>query len=543
MNLFNMPPRTLGGAVLLFCLLTLVACQPQNDPDSQLQKVTASSVTVTSGWDSIIVSFGQNAPLDITKFERSKVSLNPGDIDYDASVQGSTLILVLKQTLNYFTAYKFYIEDGSNLGVRIVDDYTYKFTTPYDPSPKKDLISDDELLTLVQQQTFRYFYDFAHPTSGLARERDSSGDIVTTGGSGFGLAAFPVAVERGFITRDEALAHCTKVVDFLTEKAERYHGAYPHWLNGATGKTIAFSTKDDGADLVETAFLIEGLLVIRQYFSGVSAEETALRDKITAIYEGVEWPWFQKEGKQVLYWHWSPKYEWAMNMPIRGWNEALIIYVLAASSPTHPIEKAVYTEGWARNGGMRNGKKYFDIVLPLGQEMGGPLFFAHYSFLGLNPMHLSDEYADYKEQNTAHARINYEYSLRHRAQPADSTQAHWGLTASDIPNGYHATSPTDDNGTTAPTAALASMPYTPEESMAALRYFYYTLGDRLWGQYGFYDAFNLPSRWFARSYIAIDQGPIIVMIENYRTGLVWNLFMTCPEIQEGLNKLDITYNP
>lgn len=537
-----MPPRTLGGAVLLFCLLTLVACQPQNDPDSQLQKVTVSSVTVTSGWDSIIVSFGQNAPLDITKFERSKVSLNPGDIDYDASVQGSTLILVLKQTLNYFTAYKFYVEDGSNLGVRIVDDYTYKFTTPYDPSPKKDLISDDELLTLVQQQTFRYFYDFAHPTSGLARERDSSGDIVTTGGSGFGLAAFPVAVERGFITRDEALAHCTKVVDFLTEKAERYHGAYPHWLNGATGKTIAFSTKDDGADLVETAFLIEGLLVIRQYFSGVSAEETALRDKITAIYEGVEWPWFQKEGEQVLYWHWSPKYEWAMNMPIRGWNEALIIYVLAASSPTHPIEKAVYTEGWARNGGIRNGKKYFDIVLPLGQEMGGPLFFAHYSFLGLNPMHLSDEYADYKEQNTAHARINYEYSLRHRAQPADSTQAHWGLTASDIPNGYHATSPTDDNGTTAPTAALASMPYTPEESMAALRYFYYTLGDRLWGQYGFYDAFNLPSRWFARSYIAIDQGPIIVMIENYRTGLVWNLFMTCPEIQEGLTKLGITYN-
>ena len=544
MNLFSAPPRFVGGAITLFWLLTLFACQPQDEPETQLRRVTISSVAVTGGLDSIIVSFGQNAALDLSKFECTKLSLTPNrDFDYNASVRGSTLILAFKQPLSYFTTYTFYIESGNNLGVRIVDDFTYKFTTPYDPSPKKDIISDDQLLTLVQQQTFRYFYDFAHPTSGLARERDSSGDIVTTGGSGFGLAAFPVAVERGFITRAEALAHCTKVVDFLTGKAERFHGAYPHWLNGQTGAACAFSNKDDGADLVETAFLIQGLLVLRQYFSGASAEETALRNKITAIYEAVEWNWFRNSGKNVLYWHWSPNYEWAMNMPIRGWNEAFIIYVLAASSPTHSIDKAVYTEGWARNGGIRNGKKYFDIVLPLGEEMGGPLFFAHYSFLGLNPMKLSDEYANYGEQNIAHARINYAYSLRHRTQPADSLQAHWGLTSSDIPTGYYATSPTHDNGTTAPTAALASMPYTPRESMAALRYFYYTLGDRLWGQYGFYDAFNMRDRWFARSYLAIDQGPIIVMIENYRTGLVWNLFMSCPEIQAGLQKLDITYTP
>lgn len=544
MNLFSAPPRFVGGAITLFGLLTLFACQPQDEPEPQLQRVTIASVAVTGGLDSIIVSFGQNAALDLSKFERTRLSLTPNrDFDYDASVRGSTLILALKQPLSYFTTYTFYIESGNNLGVRIVDDFSYKFTTPYDPTPKKDIISDDELLTLVQQQTFRYFYDFAHPTSGLARERDSSGDIVTTGGSGFGLAAFPVAVERGFITRAQALAHCTKVVDFLTEKAERFHGAYPHWLNGQTGAAYPFSNKDDGADLVETAFLIQGLLVLRQYFSGASAEETALRNKITAIYEGVEWTWFRNSGKNVLYWHWSPNYEWAMNMPIRGWNEAFIIYVLAASSPTHSIDKAVYTEGWARNGAIRNGKKYFDIHLPLGEEMGGPLFFAHYSFLGLNPMKLTDEYADYGEQNIAHARINYAYSLRHRTQPADSLQAHWGLTSSDIPTGYYATSPTQDNGTTAPTAALASMPYTPRESMAALRYFYYTLGDRLWGQYGFYDAFNMHDRWFARSYLAIDQGPIIVMIENYRTGLVWNLFMSCPEIQAGLQKLDITYTP
>ena len=529
--------------VFLFSILiALVACKPDT-PEQQLPNALISKVAVTPGYDSIIVSFS-SATLDITRFDSTKVSLTPSaDFCYEASVQGSDLILALKKSLKYYTSYTFGFDSGNNLGVRVVDDFTYKFVTPYDPSPKFPTISDDELLTLVQQRTFRYFYDFAHPESGLARERNSSGNTVTTGGSGFGLAAFPVAVERGFITRDEALAHCTKVVDFLTDKAERFHGAYPHWLDGNTGKAIAFSTKDNGADLVETAFLVEGLLVIRQYFSGASAEETALRDKITAIYEGVEWDWFRRNGNSVLYWHWSPNYDWAMNMPIRGWNEGLIIYVLAASSPTHSIDKTVYTEGWAKNGGIRNGKKYYDIVLPLGEAMGGPLFFAHYSFLGLNPMKISDEYAAYSEQNTAHARINYEYSLRNRAQPNDPTQAHWGLTASDIPNGYSATSPTADNGTTAPTAALASMPYTPKESMAALRYFYYTLGDRLWGDYGFYDAFNLPARWFARSYLAIDRGPIIVMIENYRTGLIWDLFMSCPEIQDGLNKLDITYNP
>ncbi len=527
-------------SLLLLLLPVLVACDPdRNNP--QGPNVTISGASLNAGLDSLTVLFGQNAQLDIKYLKSSAIAFNAA-IPYALSVDGNRLILAFGQPLSYFTRYTLHIESGNNLGVRIIDDFTYKFTTPYDPRPKFPTISDEELLTMVQQRTFRYFYDFAHPVAGLARERNSSGDVVTTGGSGFGLMAFPVAVERGFISRAEALAHCTKVVDFLTDKADRFHGAYPHWLNGKTGKTEPFSAKDNGADLVETAFLMEGLLTIRQYFSDASPEETALREKITAIWEGVEWTWFQNGGKNVLYWHWSPNYEWAMNMPVRGWNEAFVVYLLAASSPTYGIDKAVYTEGWARNGGIRNGKKYFDITLPLGEEMGGPMFFAHYSFLGLDPMHLSDAYANFGDQNIAHACINYAYSLKHREQPADPAQAHWGLTASDIPDGYYATSPTHDNGTTAPTAALASMPYTPEQSLAALRYFYYTLGDKLWGEYGFYDAFNLPSRWFAKSYLAIDQGPIIAMIENYRTGLLWQLFMSCPEIQQGLQKLDITYN-
>lgn len=528
----------------LLCLiasLLLLACVERNNPDANLQNVAITGAAVSSGLDSVIITIGQQADFDISKLDESKIRLSSYMGDYTFSLSGNELVMALSAPLSFFSNYVLTIDAGPNMGVRIIDDFTYKFTTPYDPSPKFPAISDDELLTLVQEHTFRYFYDFAHPQSGLARERNSSGDMVTTGGSGFGLCAFPVAVERGFITRSEALAHCTKVVDFLTDKAERFHGAYPHWLNGVSGKAQSFSQKDDGADLVETAFLLQGLLVLRRYFSLDTPEETALRQKITAIWESVEWSWFRQDGQNVLYWHWSPRYNWDMNMRISGWNEALIIYILAASSPTFSIDREVYTEGWARNGGIRNGRSFYGISLPLGSDQGGPMFFAHYSFLGLNPMNLSDEYASYREQNTAHARINYEYSLRHRQQPADSLQAHWGLTASDIPGGYSATSPTNDNGTTAPTAALASMPYTPEESLAALRYFYYTLGDRLWGEYGFRDAFNLTSRWFADSYLAIDQGPIVVMIENYRTGLIWNLLMQDPDLRAGLDKLGFTY--
>lgn len=529
---------------LLLSILFITACEPKPEPDpyANAQKVNISRAVVTPGYDSIIVSFGQNAQLDISMLNRQSITLNSTtSFDYDATVRGSDFIIAFSQPLKYFTIYSLHINAGNNLGVRIIDDFNYKFTTPYDPTPKFPVISDDSLMTMIQERTFRYFYDNAHPTSGLARERDNSGETVTIGGSGFGLAAFPVAVERGFLTREEAIAHCTKVVDFLTDKAERFHGVYSHWLNGSTGKAIAFSTKDNGADLVETAFLIEGLLVLRQYFSQNTPEEISLRDKITSIWEGVEWTWFQQNGQPVLYWHWSPNYGWDMNMRISGWNEGLIVYVLAASSPTYSIEKNVYTNGWARNGAIRNGHQYYNITLPLGADKGGPMFFAHYSFFGLNPMNLQDEFAHYGEQNIAHARINYEYSLRNRQQPTDPTQAHWGLTASDVPKGYAATSPTNDNGTTAPTAALASMPYTPDESLAAMRYFYYTLGDRLWGKYGFKDAFCLKDRWFAGSYLAIDQGPIVVMIENYRTGLIWQLMMQDEDLKRGLDKLGFTY--
>ena len=414
---------------------------------------------------------------------------------------------------------------------------TVKLRTGLDSTAKFPIISDDSLLTLVQRKTFGYFWEFGHPVSGLARERNSSGDVVTSGGSGFGIMAIPVAVHRNFITRSQGLERMQKIVNFLGTKAKRYHGAFPHWLNGATGETVPFSPKDNGADLVETSFLMQGLLVARQYFNGSDAAEGTLRTNIDALWKAVEWDWFRQNGQNVLYWHWSPDQGWAMNQKISGWNESLITYVLAASSPTYPIPRVVYDEGWTRNGDFRNGKTYYGNLLPLGPDYGGPLFLAHYSFLGLNPKKLKDGYTDYFTQNRTHTLINYQYCLDNPKKFHGYSDRCWGLTASDIPDGYTASSPTNDQGIIAPTAALSSFPYTPDESMKALKFYYYVLGDKLWGEYGFRDAFSLDRPWFASSYLAIDQGPIIIMIENHRSGLVWDLLMSCPEVKAGLSKL------
>ena len=417
--------------------------------------------------------------------------------------------------------------------------FTATFYTLPDETPKFPVITDEELLTLVQRQTFRYFWDFGHPTSGMARERNTSPETVTTGGTGFGLQAILTGIERGFVTRSEGVARLKQIIDFL-ETADRFHGVWPHWLNGTTGKVQPFSQKDNGGDLVETSFLAAGMLTVRQYLNPSNFQEKAIIDKINVLLDEIEWDWYTKGGENVLYWHWSPNYGWEMNHKIQGYNECLIAYVLAASSTTHPIEPKVYHEGWARNGQIINGKTFYGIKQPLGYDKGGPLFFAHYSFMGLDPRGLKDQYDDYWEQNVAHTLINRAHCIENPNQYAGYGSDGWGLTASDGNAGYSAQSPTNDKGVITPTAALSSFPYTPEESMEALHFFYYTLGDKLWGDYGFKDAFNPTENWTASSFLAIDQGPIVVMIENYRTGLLWNHFMGSPEVQNGLKKLGFT---
>ena len=402
-------------------------------------------------------------------------------------------------------------------------------------------LTDAQLLDLAQRQTFRYFWDFAHPASGLARERSNTtreygNEVVTTGGSGFGVMAIVVATERGWITRRQGLGRMLQITSFL-EKADRFHGVYPHWMNGATGRTVPFSRLDDGGDIVETAYLFEGLLTARQYFRRSDPGEAELRRRIEGMWRAVEWTWHVQPGQPALMWNRSPKHGFAVGAGVAGWNEALVTYVLAAGSPTHPIDAALYHRGWARNGAMRNGRTYYGYRLPLGPAYGGPLFFAHYSFLGLDPHGLVDRYADYWEQNVNQTLIDREHCVQNPKHFKGYGAGAWGMTSSDDGNGYDHHSPTADDGVLSPTAALSSFPYTPVYSMQALRHMHDDLGSRLWGEYGFVDAWNESNGWVAHSYLAIDEGPIVGMIENHRTGLLWRLFMSCPEVQSGLRRL------
>ena len=506
--------------------------------NSQVVGLTNNNINTTP-----VIKFSFSAPVNHSTVSNAfSFSDNSGGaIAFNSSYENndSTVVIQPASALSFISKYSISVSTGlkSQANGSLQSAISLSFLTSIDSSDKFPIISDDALLTLVQQQTFKYFWDFGHPISGLARERNSSGDVVTSGGSGFGIMSIPVAINRNFITRAEGLVRMQKIVGFLKNTAQRFHGAFPHWLNGSTGVVVPFSTKDNGADLVETSYLVQGLLVARQFFNGADANETGLRMNIDSIWNSVEWSWFRKNSENVLYWHWSPTYNWDMNFPIRGWNECLITYILAASSPTYGIPRIVYDDGWAQNGAMKNNNSYYGFTLPLGPALGGPLFFAHYSFLGINPNGLSDQYANYQTQTLNHTKINYAYCVANPKNYYGYSSSCWGLTASDIQAGYTASSPTNDVGVIAPTAALSSFAYTPVESMQALKFFYYKLGNKIWGQYGFVDAFSLHNGWFADSYLAIDQGPIIVMIENYRTGLVWNLLTSCPEIKSGMTLL------
>ena len=552
------------GAIIIVSLISLLFIQcgkngassmpaPPSPPPATNFNISSSSI---NGISASAIYYDVNRTPSVkfnfpTKINRNSIAasitirdLSGSTVNYIVEYENADSVIVLKpsQPLNHLTRYVVSVTNQlkSGNGGSLINPAQINFQTSIDSSRKFPLVTDDALLTLVQKQTFKYFWDFAHPVSGLARERNSSGDLVTSGGSGFGIMAIITGIERNFITRAQGLARMQTIVNFLKNTAQKFKGAFPHWLNGSTGVVIPFSTKDNGADLVETSYLIQGLITARQYFNTTNAAETTLRNDINSICNAVDWSWFRKNNENVLYWHWSPDYNWEMNHKIQGWNECLITYVLAASSMAYSIPKTVYDNGWASNGGIKNNNIYYGIQLPLGPSLGGPLFFAHYSFLGINPNGLTDTYANYSTQNKNHTLINYNYTKANPKGYYGYSDSVWGLTASDIPNGYTASSPTNDVGIIAPTAAISSLPYTPVESMQALKFFYYVLGDKVWKDYGFIDAFSLHDLWFANSFLAIDQGPIIIMIENYRSGLLWNLFTSAPEIKAGMQKLGFT---
>jgi exo beta-1,2-glucooligosaccharide sophorohydrolase (non-reducing end) len=430
-------------------------------------------------------------------------------------------------------------------------------SSPVEVSTKA--MTPDQLLTMVQEACFRYYWEGAEAESGLARENiPGRQNMVATGASGFGIMALLVGTERNFITRQESVDRFLKILAFL-EKADRFHGVYPHFLDGPSGKVEPFfGSRDNGADLVETAFLIQGLLAARQYFSLDQEKERLIREKITEIWEKAEWDWFRKEpDSKFLYWHWSPDQAWVIDHPLIGWNETMIVYLLAIASPTHAVPAEMYYSGFASQdqraqdyrknwGGSEqgsmyaNGNSYSGIKLDVGVNNGGPLFFTHYSYMGYDPHLITDKYTNYFTNNQNIAKINYNYCVANPNHYKGYGENAWGLTASDGPYDYSADEPIPlrDLGKLAPTGAISSFPYTPEESMAALKNYYYNYGHFLWGEYGFKDAFNLSENWCSEIYMGLNQAPMVVMIENYRTGLIWKLFMQNEEIREGLKKIE-----
>lgn len=422
-------------------------------------------------------------------------------------------------------------------------------------------LSDEQLLDLVQLASFQYFWNGGHAHSGMAREGINLGhplDTVTIGGTGFGLMAIVVGAERGFVTRPQAADRILRICRFLDgvnpdniaqpSNVQRYHGAWAHHYNGVSGSTIPFAgAADNGGDLVETAFLVQGLLTVRQYFDGADAVETEIRSRATSMWESVEWSWYRRfVNGQVLYWHWSPNFGWQMNLPIRGFNETQIIYLLAIASPTFPMPASCYAQGYASLPGYLNSNSYYGFRQWVGEPLGGPLFFTHYSHLGFDPRYKHDAYCNYFDNSRNISRIHRAYSIDNPGNYVGYNALLWGLTASNNPWGYLAHSPTNDNGTISPTAALSAMPYVPQESIAALRQMYDRYGTDLFGTYGPRDAFNDSAFWIAPGWLAIDQGPIVVMIENYRSGLCWDLFMSNPEIAPMLQSIgmyaDVDFN-
>lgn len=420
-------------------------------------------------------------------------------------------------------------------------------------------MTDEELLDMIQQSHFRYYWDGAELGSGLALENiPGRSHMIATGASGFGIMAIVSAAKRGFITREQAVQRFITITDFLL-KADRFHGVFPHFLDGETGKTVAFFGKrDNGGDLVETSFLMQGLLAARQYFNGKDSNETKIRNAITKLWDEVEWDWYRRtKDSDFLYWHWSPDQAWVIDHRLIGWNETMITYFLAIASKTHSIPASMYYSGWASQSAIAakyrtdwgqttdgstytNGNTYFGIELPVGVSNGGPLFFVHYSFLGLNPHQFTDKYVNYFDNNKRIAEINLRYCIENPNKHKGYGDDFWGLTASDGTSHYSADEPTlhADKGKLTATGALASFPYTPEASMKALKNYYRNYGQYLYGYYGFRDAIDLDNNWCSPIYMGLNQAPVVVMIENYRSNLLWDLFMANPEVQSAKKKIE-----
>lgn len=427
---------------------------------------------------------------------------------------------------------------------------------------------DDPFLDTLQVQTFAYFWDLANPVNGLVPDRAPTPSFASVAAVGFGLTAYPIGVERGYIARGEARQRVFTTLRFLWEAPQGpepagtigYRGFYYHFLDMGSGARF----EQTELSTIDTALLLAGILVCREYFDGADPDETAIRELADSIYGRVDWGWAQRDPPGVSM-AWRPEsgfssHDW------RGYNEAMILYVLALGSPTHPIEPAAW-DFWVSS--YQWGEFY-------GQEHVGfePLFGHQYSHVWIDFRGIQDGYMrgrglDYFENSRRATYAQRAYAEDNPAGWRGYGGDIWGLTACDGPLdgtieiggvqrqffSYRARGASftrvEDDGTIAPTAVGGSVPFAPEITIPALKAMRVRYGEYLFGEYGFLDAFNptlttqvslkhgrvVPDvGWFDTDYLGIDQGPILIMMENYRSELIWELMKKNASIVRGLRR-------
>lgn len=414
------------------------------------------------------------------------------------------------------------VEDKSTMGEDVVsNDNTYA------PMVVRSAMNEQ------QQKVVNYFFTGANEQTGMALNSSSNKTILTTGATGFGIMNLIIGVERGWINREEAARQIVKITRFL-KRADRFAGAWAHWYK-PDGRMVPFGSQMQAGEIVETAFMMGGLLTASEYFTGGSDDEKEIRKATEEFWNSIEWNHFVKDG--MLYWIWHQDKN-SYELPLVGWNETLLVYILAMAAPdAHKVSPDIYKNCWQGYNFANLTRKTYGYSLPLGtDDNGGPLFLSQYSFLGLDPRYMQDQYAFYWTQNVSHTLINRHYCVYEAPKEYRYSEYDWGLTAcegcGEHPD-YMSRDPKNDDGIIAPTAALSAFPYTPFYSTQVLLNLKNNYSD-LNGKYGFGVSYCPADKSVGKNYLAMEHAPIAIMMENYRSGLIWKLLMQNEHVQKGL---------
>jgi len=409
------------------------------------------------------------------------------------------------------------------------------------------------MLDDVQHRTFLWFWETTNPANRLVPDRWPTQSFSSIAAVGFGLTAYPVGVERGWITREQARQRVLTTLEFFTRAPKGpepagmtgYKGFFYHFLDMETGARF----RDTELSTIDTTLLLAGVLFCQSYFDRDHSDEARIRDLAEQLYLAADWSYFLTRAPLVTM-SWRPERGFS-RADWRGLNEAPILYVLALASPTHPVDAAAW-EAWTSTYKWQTfyGQEHINFA---------PLFGHQYSHVWIDFRGIHDEYLRQKGidlfENARRATISQRaYAIDNPNRWKDYSENVWGLTACDGPGrgkltvdgterqfwGYMArgaaATEIRDDGTIAPTAAAASIAFAPEIVIPAIAEMKKSYGDKLYQKYGFLDAFNPTRDWFDIDYLGIDQGPIVLMIENYRSGFVWDVMKKNPHIIRGLRR-------